>query len=189
MTERDIILGCKAKDPKSQEALVKQYSEALLSVSFRYSKDIHEAKDHLQDAFIIIFNEIHGFKMDCGSFEGWMKRIVARSAIKKYKRKRTFFEFSMSDNINELSLKAKAYDKMKVEEVMQLIRSLPEGFRDVLNLYVLEGYSFKEIASLLNITDSSVRSRLSRARKTLIKRFERMDAYDSNKITQNPLDE
>ncbi len=189
MNERDIILGCKANDKKCQEALVKQYSDSLLSVSYRYSKDIHEAKDHLQDAFIIIFKEIKGFRMDSGSFEGWMKRIVARSAVKKYKRKRTFYEFSMSENVRELSSKAKAYDKLKVDEVLLLIKSLPDGFREVLNLHVLEGYSFQEISNLLNITDSSVRSRLSRARKTLIKRFEIMNKFDTNKLSHHPLDE
>jgi len=189
MKEIDIITGCKKNDRKSQEALVKQYSDTLLSVSYRYSKDIHEAKDHLQDAFIIIFNEIKNFEVNGGSFEGWMKRIVARSAIKKYKRKRSSHEFSMSDNIKELNTQARAIDKIRVEEVLKLIRSLPEGFREVLNLHVLEGYSFQEISRLLNITDSSVRSRLSRARKVLIKRFEKIDQHNTNKIPHNPLDE
>ncbi len=189
MEERDIILGCKKKDKDCQELLVKRYSDVLLSVSYRYSRDLQEAKDYVQDAFIIIFSEIKDFRLDEGSFEGWMKRIVARAAIKKYKRKRTFSELSMNDHTKDVSIQARAYDRLKVDEVLELIRNLPEGFREVLNLHVLEGYSFSEISHMLNISESSVRSRLSRARKSLLKKFEYFSSYDTNRVSHNPLEE
>jgi len=167
---RELILGCQANDEYYQELLVKKFSDSLLSVSYRYSLDWPEAQDNLQEAYITIFYEIHKFKLDQGSFEGWLKRIVARTAMKKFKLKRTKNEIHFADNVPDMVVLPDVYDKMAVDEIFKLVNELPDGFREIFNLYVVESFSFQEISDMLNITPSSVRSRLSRARKSLLQK-------------------
>ena len=182
MTERELILGCKANDEKCQELLVRKFSDRLMSVSYRYALDWPEAQDNLQEAYIIIFTEIKKFKFDQGSFEGWMKRIVARTAMRKFKLKRTKNEIHYSENIPDMVVMPDVYDKIAVEEIFKLVNELPDGFREIFNLYVVESFSFDEISQLLNITQSSVRSRLSRARKSLLKKVKLLKQNEDSQL-------
>lgn len=169
-TEHKIIEGCKAQDPLFQKELVLRYSGLLLTVCRRYSRDHAAAKDVLQDGLIKILKAIPQYK-PTGSFEAWMKRIVINTALQKQTKKSYFQELNGYDSLPEQEIMPEAYSRLQSEELIKLISDLPDGYREVFNLYALEGYSHNEISELLNISASTSRSQLSRARKILQKQL------------------
>lgn len=166
MTEKELIIGCQKEKPLYQRELVLRYSAMLLTVSRRYTPERLGPEDILQDAFIKIFKSIHQFDDAKGSLEGWMRKIVINTALKKLKRKFVKEEVPVEAFQDPLLLPS-IYEQMDAEDVMRLIAALPDGYRQVFNLYVIEGYSHKEIASLLGIGETSSRSNLSRAKTIL----------------------
>ena len=166
-----IILGCKSKDENSQKELVNKYSSLLFTVCRRYAKDYHEAKDILQDGFIEIFNSFENFDPGKGGLENWMKQIVARTAIRRYRKMYMVKETYDKDVSYLKGYEPDIIDKMEIEELLKLITTLPEKYRQIFNLYVFEEYSHKEISAILGINESSSRSRLSRARKMLVEKL------------------
>ena len=143
-----------------------------MAVSRRYSKDTSSAKDILQEALIHILNSITKYH-EKGSFEGWMKRIVINIALKYFRNKSYKNELYTIEDHPENSVEPSAYANMATAELMEIINRLPESYRTIFNLYAIEGFSHKEIGKMLNITESTSRSQLTRARasikKTLIK--------------------
>ena len=166
LNDIQIIDGCKAQDQGFQKALVLRYSPLLMTVSQRYTDSYPAAQDVLQDSLVKILRSIVGYE-HTGCFQAWMKRIVINTALKSKSRKRYSFEHSGLQNINEPEISAEAYSNLNAKELMKLIDTLPRGFREIFNLAAIEGYSHKEIGELLNITPSTSRSQLARARKTL----------------------
>ncbi len=166
MTQKELLIGCKKGNPKHQRELVLQYSGMLLTVSRRYTPKRLSPEDILQDAFIRIFKSIDQFDENKGSLEGWMRRIVINTALKKLDRKFMKQEVSV-EVFQDPILLPTVYDQMEAEDVMTLIATLPDGYRQVFNLYVIEGYSHKEIAALIGIREASSRSNLSRAKTIL----------------------
>ncbi|BAV08446.1 RNA polymerase ECF-type sigma factor [Filimonas lacunae] len=132
----------------------------------RYASDASEAEDILQEGFIRIFSYIHQFKFE-GSFEGWLRRIVVNSALKQLQKKRIVFKEISDHHDSSPRLDPYVYANLGEEELMKLINALPEGYRVVFNLSVIEGYSHEEIAQLLNVQPSTSRSQLVKARKML----------------------
>ena len=144
--------------------LFDQYAGKFMTVWLRYANDAMEAEDMLQDGFVRIFNNIHQFKFE-GSFEGWMRRIVVNVCLKQLQKKKLYFS-----EIKEYSgpaLEASAYTSLGEEDLMKLISNLPDGYRIVFNMNVIEGYSHEEIANMLSIQPSTSRSQLVKARKML----------------------
>ena len=168
MQIEQIILGCKAGDENSQKELVLRFSALLFTVCRRYAKDYHDAKDILQDAFIEIFNSIQGYDPAKGGLENWMKQIVARTAIRRYRKMYMVRETYDKDVSYSNGYESNVIDKMELEELMNLINTLPFKYKQIFNLYVFEEYSHAEIGKLLGLSESSSRSRLSRARKLLM---------------------
>jgi RNA polymerase sigma-70 factor (ECF subfamily) len=171
MTVREIIEGCINDDRVCQKQLVQKYSSLLMTVARRYAPNTYGPSDLLQDSFIKIFGAIKTYDAEKGSIETWMRRIVINTALKKLKRKYIANEVYTLDNIKPIYSEPKVYEKFHEEEIMELIEGLPEGYRQVFNLYVIEGYSHKEIGNLLQIEESSSRSNLSRARIILRKKI------------------
>lgn len=167
MQIEEIILGCKKNDEKSQRELVFRFSGLLYTVSRRYARDEHDAYDILQDGFIEIFNSISTYDLSKGGLENWMKQIVARTAIRRYRKMymiRETYDKEISDQAGEEN---DILDKLEIEEILDQIASLPVKYREIFNLYVFDEFSHLEISEMLNIDESSSRSRLSRARKML----------------------
>jgi RNA polymerase sigma-70 factor (ECF subfamily) len=166
LTEHELIKGCIQKNAGCQRQLFESYAGKMLTVCLRYANDNSEAEDMLQEAFIRIFNYIHQFKFE-GSFEGWMRRIVVNAALKSLQKKKINFQEIKEHTDNAPRMEPYAYSNLGQEELLKLINALPEGYRVVFNLNVIEGYSHDEIAELLNIQASTSRSQLVKARKML----------------------
>lgn len=146
--------------------LFEQYAGKMMTVCLRYATDTMEAEDILQDAFIRVFNFIHQFKFE-GSFEGWIRRIVVNTALKYVQKKRISFTEINDHNDQSPRLQPYVYSNLGEEDIMKLIQQLPEGYRIVFNLSVMEGYSHDEIAKILDIQPGTSRSQLVKARKML----------------------
>ncbi len=125
-----------------------------------------EAEDILQDSFVKIYRNLSQFKFE-GSFEGWIRRIVVNTALKHCQKKKVKFDEIKPDVTQAGSLEPQAYQHLGENDLLQLIHKLPEGYKLVFNLHIIEGYSHEEIASLLNIKDSTSRSQLVKARRYL----------------------
>ncbi len=166
MSVQEIIKGCINNEAKYQRLLVCNYSPMLLTVSRRYTPVNADAEDVLQDAFIKIFGAIRQFDVDKGSLEGWMRKIVINTALKRLNKKCFTHERSV-EQFDDIQLHPSVYSHLQAEDVMKLINTLPDGYRQVFNLSVVEGYSHKEIGSMLEIGESTSRSNLSKAKKLL----------------------
>ncbi|HMQ60052.1 MAG TPA: sigma-70 family RNA polymerase sigma factor [Flavilitoribacter sp.] len=166
MTEQDIITGCQEGVPRCQRELVDRYAPMLLTVARRYARDQATAQDILQDALLRIFQAIPRYQ-PFGSFEAWMRRIVATSALQYLNKKWMRKEFNNLDNNDEPLEMPDIYGRLGAEDLLELIARLPEGYRQVFNLSVMEQYTHAEIAGMLGISESSSRSQLVRARRQL----------------------
>jgi len=167
-TEHKIITGCQAQDPLFQKELVLRYSGLLMSVARRYTADQSLAKDILQESLIKILRAIPKYQAT-GAFESWMKKIVVNTALQKRSLKRFNFEINGFENLPELEIDPDVYSSLGAEELIFIINQLPDGYREIFNLYAIEGYSHAEIGELLQISETTSRSQLSRARKMLQK--------------------
>jgi len=146
--------------------LFEQYAGRMMTVCIRYSTTNAEAEDMLQEAFIRIFSYIGQFKFE-GSFEGWLKHIVVNAALRILQKKGIRFS-ELNEGIQEQQIAdSEVWANASEEEILKLISKLPLGYRTVFNMYVLEGYSHAEIASLLKIDMGTCRSQLAKARKAL----------------------
>jgi RNA polymerase sigma factor (sigma-70 family) len=182
----DIIKGCKANDRRSQNALVAMYAPKLMAICLRYTKNKDQANDALQEAFINAFKYMHTFQ-GSGSFEGWMKRIAVNSSITYIKElKNHRWEDEAVIDTNSFAEVPEALDKLGKEEILELLKKLPHAQMVIFNMSIIEGYNHSEIASALNITESSSRATLCRARNTLvelIKKQEQNFDFAFNKVT------
>jgi RNA polymerase sigma-70 factor (ECF subfamily) len=171
LTEIEIIEGCKKGLAAYQKALFSRYSSLLFGVCQRYARNTADAEDMLQDAFIKIFSKIDQFK-SAGSFEGWMRRIVVNTALKKYSLTRYSKEISVESYAeNGMIAEAPAFAHLTEKDLLALITRLPDGYRLIFNLYVIEGYSHDEIADILGIQAGTSRSQLVKARGLLQKQL------------------
>lgn len=166
MTEYELIKGCLKQDISCQRTLFEQLSGKMYTVCLRYANDHMEAEDMLQDGFIRVFNNLHQFKFE-GSFEGWVRRVVVNCALKHLQKKRIQFTELKESYFENTSEESYAFSNLGEEELLKLIGQLPDGYRIVFNLNVIEGYSHEEIGKMLHIQPSTSRSQLVKARKML----------------------
>ena len=174
--ETEMIKGCIQGNRDAQKRLYDMYSPLMYPVSLRYMKNSMEAEDVLVIAFTRIFEKINQFK-GTGSLEGWIKRIVINEALMHLRKQRTMFVITDMD-IEEMDcVDDKNHDYLEEEEILTMINELPSGYRSVFNLYAIDGFSHKEIATRLGISENTSKSQFSRARvflqKLLMKREER----------------
>ena len=169
MSLKQLIIKCSKNDTKAQSELYQLFSSKLFSVCLKYSRNYAEAEDNLQDAFLTIFEKIGQYN-NKGSFEGWLKRITINTALQRY-RGQGVFEIVNEELIEDDEVDVDD-DELSVEFLLGIIQELPDRYRLVFNLYVLDGYSHNEIGELLEITSGTSKSNLARARKLLIEKIE-----------------
>ena len=160
-----MITGCMQNNAASQRLLFDAYAGKMMSVCFRYAGNLPDAEDMLQEAFIKIFAHIHQFKFE-GSFEGWLRRIVVNTALKALQKKKLCFT-DINEAATGMQIEPETYSHLHTEQLLQLLKTLPDGYRVVFNLYIIEGYDHDEIAAMLHIQASTSRSQLVKARKML----------------------
>ncbi|WP_369791958.1 RNA polymerase sigma factor [Tenacibaculum sp. 47A_GOM-205m] len=166
-----LIQECCRQNIAAQAQVYQLFSGKLFALCLKYSQNYQDAEDTLQDSFLTIFKKISQYK-DQGSFEGWMKRITINTALQKYREKsplQLVTEGVSEELEEEVVLET---ESVNVDVLLGFIQNLPDRYRLVFNLYVLDNYSHKEIASLLNITEGTSKSNLSRARQLLKKEVE-----------------
>jgi RNA polymerase sigma factor (sigma-70 family) len=168
---KKIIKGCLAGDRRDQELLYRRHSAKLYAVCLQYSGNDEEARDILQEGFIKIFENLRHYKHE-GSFEGWMRRIVVNTALEKFRSRHNLYRVDDIDSITETEAEPDSGDYAGLEafDLLYIIRELPPKYRMVFNLYAIEGYSHKEIGEMMNISEGTSKSNLSRARVILQRR-------------------
>lgn len=182
MTEEIMLQGCRDNLATAQEALYNRFSPRMLGVCYRYARNREDAEDMLQEGFIKVYSQIHQFR-GLGALEGWIRRIIVHTCINVIKKNKKFSDsvdliHASSIQINENNIPS----MLQAKQVVECIRLLPIGYRTVLNLYAIEGFSHKEIGAILDIEESTSRSQYTRARALL------EDILIKKKILQKPRD-
>jgi len=166
LDEISLIKACSNGDHNAFKKIYDIHSGTMYSICLRYMTNEDEAKDALQEGFIKVFNSIGKFQFT-GSFEGWMKRIFVNTSIEQIRKRKLHFDVSEL-NTNELPLTSRIETgKLDAEKMMRLVQQLPLGYRTVFNMFVIDGYSHKEISDYLNINENTSKSQLFKARKQL----------------------
>jgi RNA polymerase sigma-70 factor (ECF subfamily) len=167
LTIEDIVSGCLKGHSNCQRELVNRYSATLYSVCLRYMADESKAKDVLQETFIRVFKSIKSFDINKGALSSWMRKIAVNQCLKAIDKEKIKFTSLSVDYNNTVSVEPSAIHNMEAEDLMKVIQTLPDGYRQVFNMSVIEGYSHREIAEKLGIQEVSSRSNLSRAKNIL----------------------
>ncbi len=169
MVLEKLISDCKKNQPKAQEQLYRLFEKKFFGLCLKYSANYADAQDNLQDGFLIIFRKINQYSGK-GSFEGWAKKILINNALQKYKGVR-FMEV-LNDNIPDVDV-AIDDEEISLDYLLQIIQELPDQYRIVFSLYVLDDYSHQEISEMLNISTGTTKSNLHRARLILKEKIEK----------------
>lgn len=164
--ESDLINGCLEGDRRMQEELYRRFSPRMYGVCLRYAGSAEEAEDILQEGFIKIFKKLGSFRGD-GSFEGWVRRIFVNTAIEHFRRKRYLQPVTEKEENSIEGKSLSALDDLAEKDILALVRQLSPGYRTVFNMYVVEGYTHKEIGDMLGISEGTSKSQLSRAKVIL----------------------
>jgi RNA polymerase sigma factor (sigma-70 family) len=151
---------------KMQQELYQRFASKMYGVCLRYAGSAEEAEDVLQEGFIKVFNKIGSFRGD-GSFEGWIRRIFVNTAIEHYRKKIYLQPITEYEEDTMEGKYLSVLDKMEEKDIIQLVQQLSPGYRTVFNMYVIEGYSHKQIAEALGISEGTSKSQLSRAKQIL----------------------
>jgi len=167
MTEEAILQGCLKNNAAAQKALYEKYSAKMLVVCYRYAHNREDAEDMLQEGFIKIFSQIHTFE-NRGALEGWIRRIIVHTCINNLKKNKRFNESVDLIHATSIQVREESIPSIiQAKEVVECIRMLPIGYRTVLNLYAIEGFTHKEISGMLDIEESTSRSQYTRAKAML----------------------
>jgi RNA polymerase sigma-70 factor (ECF subfamily) len=172
-SESDLIEGCIQGNRKMQYELYQRFSPKMYGVCLRYAANAEEAEDILQEGFIKVFKKMGSYRGD-GSFEGWIRRIFVNTAIEHF-RKKAYLQPITEQEENTIEGKyLNVLDNLAEKDIIKLIQQLSPGYRTVFNMYVIEGYTHKQIADILNISEGTSKSQLSRAKlilQDLVKKF------------------
>ncbi|MBY0477559.1 MAG: RNA polymerase sigma factor [Chitinophagaceae bacterium] len=154
-----------------QKQLYDQFSPKMYAVCLRYMGNADDAQDILQEGFIKIYKNLERFRGD-GSFEGWIRRIFVNTAIEQIRKKK--LNVSLSEREETIEFKTvSAIENINAKDLLNIVRELSPGYRSVFNLYVVEGYSHKEISELMGISEGTSKSQLARARMILQEKIKR----------------
>ena len=166
ITESDLIRGCIEGDRRMQELLYQHFSPKMYAVCLRYAGNSEDAQDILQDGFVKVFRNLERYRGD-GSFEGWVRRIFVNTAIEHYRKQLNLHQIpDIEDKLIE-DKDLSALDNLALKDLVKLIQELSPGYRTVFNLYAVEGYTHKEIAELLGISEGTSKAQLARAKAIL----------------------
>ena len=167
MTEEMMLQGCLDNLATAQEALYNRFSPRMLGVCYRYARNREDAEDMLQEGFMKVYAQIHQFR-NTGALEGWIRKIIVHTCINILKKNKKFSDSVDLIHASGVQLNENNIPSMlQAKQVVECIRLLPMGYRTVLNLYAIEGFSHKEIGSILDIEESTSRSQYTRARGLL----------------------
>lgn len=176
LSDAQLVKNCVNGKMDSQELLYRRFSSRMFGICLRYAKNRMEAEDIMQEGFIKVFQNLKNFR-NAGSLEGWVRRIIVNTAINYYKKNLKYLQtLDIDDCINNENISVESNDNISMKTLLNLIQKLPEGYRMVFNLYVMEGYSHKEIAETLGISENTSKSQLSRARKVLQEKLKLINA-------------
>jgi len=173
----ELMEGCKAGNRKLQEALYKQTAAKMMAICMRYAKDRMEAEDVLQMGYVKVFQKIKEYRGD-GSFEGWMRRIMVNTAIESYRRNLKSMNIVPIEDAYDQPSTGFDFSRLGMQDLMKVIQKLADGYRMVFNMYIIEGYSHKEIAETLGISEGASKSQLSRARAILKEEIIKMEGIN-----------
>jgi RNA polymerase sigma factor (sigma-70 family) len=185
MTEEQMLTGSIRNNAAAQEAFYDRFSPRMLGVCYRFAKSREDAEDMLQEGFIKIFTQLSQYRNE-GSLEGWIRRVIVHTCINVLKKNKKFADtvdityaqgFHTNENLVPSLLQAK--------QIVEYIRSLPLGYRTVLNLYAIEGYSHKEIGVMLEIGESTSRSQYTRAKAMLEEILIKRKVMDKSQYKNN----
>ncbi len=177
MSDNNLADRCKAGDRAAMKILYERYYSRMLGVCMRYAANYADAEDYVQDGFMKVFNDIRSFKGK-GSLEGWIRRVIINATLMKLRKSKKEYAFENMElvvggefdepmeNEEENQSEPDVLDFTR-EEAINILQTLPEGFRKVLNLFVIDGYKHREIAEMLNISVGTSKSQLNRARKLM----------------------
>jgi RNA polymerase sigma factor (sigma-70 family) len=167
MTEELMLAGCLKNNAAAQEALYNRFSPRMLGVCYRFAKNREDAEDMLQEGFIKVFTQMHQYRNE-GALEGWIRRIIVHTCINNLKKNKKFSDSLDIIHANSIHINEEMIPSiMQAKQVVECIRMLPLGYRTVLNLYAVEGFPHKDIASMLDIEESTSRSQYTRAKAML----------------------
>ena len=166
MTDQELAEGCRKELRKFQEVLYHRFSGKMMAVCLRYCQNREDAEDALMETFMKVFDHIGSFNHQ-GSLEGWVRRIAVNTSINKIRSRKA--TQTLDEVLHEQEVSDSVLDNMETETLLMLISKLPDGYRLVFNLHVIEDLSHREIADMLRIEEASSRSQLSKARKCLQK--------------------
>ena len=179
MDLKELINDCKNNNRKAQEQLYRLYSGKLFAVCLKYSRNYAEAQDNLQDGFLIIFQKIGQYSFK-GSFDGWLKRVMINNVLQQY-RQQTFLSLVNEDIAEDYEIELDD-NEISLDYLLKIIQELPDRYRLVFNLYVIDGYSHAEIAEMLNINIGTSKSNLARGRMILKEKIEQLKNEETNKF-------
>lgn len=167
MTDEELIKKCTCGDLLAQKAFYEKFAGKMFGVCLRYMNGDDEAQDVLQDGFVKVFDNLSKYEKK-GSLEGWVRRIIVNTALDQIRKNKKFVDNVAADSVSYL-LEDNVYivEDLQADDLLKIINKLPVGYRVVFNLFAIEGYSHKEIAEKLDITESTSKSQYSRARKIL----------------------
>jgi RNA polymerase sigma-70 factor (ECF subfamily) len=167
MTEEQMLAGSMNNNASAQEVFYNRFSPRMLGVCYRFAKNREDAEDMLQEGFIKVFTQLHQYRNE-GALEGWIRRIIVHTCINILKKNKKFSESVDLIHAHSIHVKEDMIPSiMQAKQVVDCIRLLPLGYRTVLNLYAIEGYSHKEISKMLEIEESTSRSQYTRAKAML----------------------
>lgn len=166
INEADILQGSIQGERRMQELLYQTYAPRMYGVCLRYAGNPDDAQDILQEGFVKVFHNLSRFRGD-GSFEGWIRRIFVNTAIEHYRRKVNLYPVTEAQEDTVEDRDWSALDRLALKDLLEMIRKLSPGYRTVFNLYVVEGYTHKEIAAMLGISEGTSKSQLARAKAIL----------------------
>ena len=183
ISESDLIKGCLAGDIRMQQELYNRFAPKMYAVCLRYSNNPDDAQDLLQEGFIKIFRNLDKFRAE-GSFEGWVRRVFLNTSIEHYRRKVNLTSTSDKEEFMIEDNHWNALDRLAEKDIVLMIQELSPGYRTVFNLYAVEGYSHKDIAGMLGISEGTSKSQLARAKGILQKRVEQFTDEKRKSITR-----
>jgi RNA polymerase sigma factor (sigma-70 family) len=166
INDSDLIAGCMSGDRKMQQELYQRFASKMFGVCLRYAGNTEEAEDILQEGFIKVFKKIGSFRGE-GSFEGWVRRIFVNTAIEQFRRKTYLQPITEREEETVKGDYVSVLDTLAEKDIINLVQQLSPGYRTVFNMYVVEGYTHKQIGDVLGISEGTSKSQLSRAKTIL----------------------
>lgn len=165
--ETKILKGCKKGDKTAQRQFYDMFKKLVFSVVMRYAKDVPEAEDIMQDTFVKLYRDLYQYQ-PTSALGAWVRRVSVNTALMHVRKKRMLFsDVELYNLVEHRQSNDDVFSTIGAKEIMKMVQQLPDGYRIVFNLYVVEGYSHKEIAEQLNVSVNTSKSQLSRAKKML----------------------